>query len=366
MGCDRFGRDLARYRELSQPERQRVDTHGAACPACAMRLAAFTAQDEALAGLPDLRPSLAWTARTHGAARSARPTGHWMTMAQRVAVVVVALAMLLATGVKASANALPGDALYPLKRAQEELRLRLTAPGPGQAQYQEVLQAQRRNEAKRLIQQGRTAQIRFEGEVEVVGEGVWTVGGLPVRFRGADSPRLAAGDWVEVRGRTVGGIVEAHRVTVVARAPERPAPAPTMPLPKGPQRQGQMATPTASPASATAGTLTPETATPRQGQRPMPAATGSPHGTATRVATTPGAEATVAPGPTAGGHQGMPAATPPSPNGAAPTNAPGDPASGPGRGPGAPQPAPQAGESGGGNRGATESPAGETGSQQGR
>lgn len=334
MRCDRIGPDLARYRELSPQRREQVDRHLACCPACTERLASYSAQDQTLGALPMLRPAPGWLERVRAAAQPGRRFSTGLTVTQRALALATALALLLGASLTVSATALPGDLLYSLKRAQEALRLHLTVGEDAESALREALQAQRRQEAGRLIQAGRAAQVEFEGQVERRDDGVWLISGLPVRLRDVDGASLAAGDWVAVHGRTVGGVVEAHQVRVLTRA--HPHPTPHTPTPAAGQRAQQRGQPDSS---GTGPAQSPDHTPARQGS-------AAPHGSTKPAATVaPQGAATAAPTPGA-----TPAAEAPSPT--APSQPPPNPPPGSGPGPGAPAVTPPGSGLGSGGRGA--------------
>ncbi len=115
----------------------------------------------------------------------------------------------------ASAQSLPGDTLYPVKRTVEEISLRL-APGEGAKRSLEMdYELRREEEVHRLIQSRRTALVSFEGVVNAMTAEGWTVGDVPV-LRLEDTVimgEIEVGDEVEVEGETQpDGIVLAHEV----------------------------------------------------------------------------------------------------------------------------------------------------------
>jgi hypothetical protein len=63
----------------------------------------------------------------------------------------------------ASASALPGDALYPVKRGLESAQLALTLNPAARASLQAELSARRRAETQAVINLRRETQVEFEG-----------------------------------------------------------------------------------------------------------------------------------------------------------------------------------------------------------
>ena len=184
----------------------------------------------------------------------------------------LALALIVLGGgaVVASASALPGDPLYGLKRAVENVRLSLASdPVALAAQFDQ----ERRDEIELLVAAGRPAQVEFRGIIESMGPDIWTIAGIPV---GVDSgtqiigfPEI--GRMAGVRGLVANGQLTATSIRVEG---EESSPTPT-PTPG--------ATPTPEP------TETP-TPTPTQPAAPSPSATPSPTRTPTPTASPAPAE----------------------------------------------------------------------------
>ena len=93
------------------------------------------------------------------------------------------LAFLLINGTtRASANSLPGDWLYPIKLATEQIQLLITSDTSRRSLLEEEFQERRRAEAKSLIERGRRARVTFSGVIERVTPGALQVAGLTVRL----------------------------------------------------------------------------------------------------------------------------------------------------------------------------------------
>lgn len=130
-----------------------------------------------------------------------------------------ALAAMAAVAVGAGAlvpRALPGDAVYPLKRAWEDGQLAVVEPYDAICTILERRMAsERRDEVRALLERGRPESVTFSGIVTAAGEGTFEVEGIPIRLDAAAELVLppAPGLDVEVRGRTTGsGYVVAERV----------------------------------------------------------------------------------------------------------------------------------------------------------
>jgi len=107
-------------------------------------------------------------------------------MQRGVAATVLAsllLVIVLGGGAAAvAASSLPGDALYPVKRISEEVRLLLAFDQQLRAQVIQQLEERRREEAKAIASIRRVAEVSFRGAVEEVDDDRWTIGGVPVEL----------------------------------------------------------------------------------------------------------------------------------------------------------------------------------------
>lgn len=219
MGCAEFSVQLATFRELSPDERARLQAHLEVCPDCAATLAAYMEQDRLLSALPTLRPSAKFTAailsRTVRRPLSSRlPAWRWASVSLAI---LVALLAIMGTAIGAAAEALPGDLLYPVKRVVEEVRLSLTFDPAARENYEQLLAMTRLEEAQKVLEQGREADIEFQGTLEAVEEGEWSVSGIKVQIA-PDAWEAAPpepGTVVRVEGRASGGRFGARRVSLV-------------------------------------------------------------------------------------------------------------------------------------------------------
>jgi len=121
------------------------------------------------------------------------------TLLRRSAAAAVVASVLLVTilgagTVAISANSLPGDTLYPVKRIGEEVQLLLTLDHESKALLVERLDARRREEALAISSSQRVAELSFRGQVESVQGELWNIGGVPIRT--SDETRV--GDDVQV------------------------------------------------------------------------------------------------------------------------------------------------------------------------
>jgi hypothetical protein len=240
-------------------------------------LAAGAARDECLARFPeyaaDLAPLLdaAQVARaglladqpipapdlSHGrrrfllAARS--PRRFAFGLPQLATAFALVLALIFVSVPAASASALPGDLLYPVKRGLEGARLALTFDPEARANLRADIAARRRAEARAVIDLKRETRVEFEGIVESVAEQSLVVSGLAVRAERAQEFRV--GDPIGVTAiTTADGLIVAERIEPLA--PPLPAP-PTE-------------TPTLAPAVETRASSPPTPARPEASSTPIP------------------------------------------------------------------------------------------------
>ncbi len=114
-----------------------------------------------------------------------------------------------------SAQALPGDGLYPVKLAAENLTLRLAPSGEARQQLADDYQQRRTEEVRSLLSSGLVRNISLEGVIDEVSSEQLIVQGIPVRMD-ADtevSGELIPGRLVKLEGTTQpGGWVDADRL----------------------------------------------------------------------------------------------------------------------------------------------------------
>jgi len=254
MACRKFRRDLARYRELTPAERQALDEHLRVCPRCRNALAAYARQDAFLGTLGAIQPSPGWARRVQERLQTAKksPSISRPVWAKAWALAFLAILLLASSTLVVSAHALPGQPLYVLKRGQEELRLRLLPEGTPRAEYAQTLAERRREEAKRLIQKGGTAELTLEGPVEAMRDAWWRVGGVEVQVTGLvrPDPLPALGETVTLHVRIQGGHATALAVTrqasshTPAERPLTPEETPSAtPTPQGEEHTPAIASP---------------------------------------------------------------------------------------------------------------------------
>ena len=102
-----------------------------------------------------------------------------------LAICLAAVALVLLVGgvvVPGVAGSLPGDVLYPVKRAAERVRLSVTWDAAARQQLQRAWDQERIHEIQAVITMGRVVAVEFKGIVEEIGASEWVIGTLPVRI----------------------------------------------------------------------------------------------------------------------------------------------------------------------------------------
>ncbi len=222
MRCSDALRLAAHYRELAPDERARVGEHARGCPSCAEALEAYTRQDALLAGMSKVTPSaslrVAVMTRTADVGRSG---AMGQNRGLRAAAVVLIVVLLMTGGtVGVSASSLPGDWLYPVKRAAESVRLAITLPESARQDYAQHLAEVRLAEVEAVVAQGRTARVEFDALVTGVDGALLHLGGITVLMPSSCDAMPVAGAVVRVVARAQQGRLMAESVMLI----EKPAP----------------------------------------------------------------------------------------------------------------------------------------------
>jgi uncharacterized membrane protein YgcG len=147
----------------------------------------------------------------------------WFASLRRVAVTLVVVAILFASGtglVRAASTTLPGDNLYPVKRTWEDVLLLFALNGQQRAALEVEHENERLEELNELFAEGRSAEVDFAGLVTLQNGEEWRVAGFPVVISSeTEMPdqAVAVGAAVRVRGITRGdGIVLAERIQLLS------------------------------------------------------------------------------------------------------------------------------------------------------
>ncbi|HRF47687.1 MAG TPA: DUF5667 domain-containing protein [Anaerolineales bacterium] len=157
-------------------------------------------------------------ARLIAAARSSRsraPAAPW----RWAVAALIAIGLVLTMGV-ASSRALPGDLLYPVKRAIEDARFALAGEPEAREALRTEVSGRRQAEVEALIGLGREASLVFEGVVEDATPSTLTVSGI--RIDGDHQAEV--GDTVRVGVRVTNEGVLLEDLTRIAAPPARPEP----------------------------------------------------------------------------------------------------------------------------------------------
>jgi hypothetical protein len=126
----------------------------------------------------------------------------------RMAFVGAALFLLFIFGgaglVAASAETLPGDDLYPIKLAVEQVQLRTALSTSTRLSLASSFEMRRIEEIKRLLLLHRVAPVQFDGRLDQISGDLYTVEGVPVMASPATqlASDLRPGDFVSVAGDT--------------------------------------------------------------------------------------------------------------------------------------------------------------------
>lgn len=218
---------------------------------------------------------------------------------------VVLLSGLLFTGmVSVSASALPGDPLFAVRTAAEQVQLLFTFDDAARGQLLDEIASRRIEDARAIVQLGRkVAHVPLQGSIEAIAEDAWEISGLTVRI--TPDTRITGDPAVGCRiqgratapgdGSLIAEVIEVEPLPQAqGEAPREASPTAPPPVPT----PSATATATAAPDAPAGGsgrgapvpyyeptdTLTPApTVTPTASQTVTPSAT--PAGTATATAT---------------------------------------------------------------------------------
>jgi hypothetical protein len=243
------------------------------------------------------------------------PARAFVTLACAIALLV----SLFGGGSIVSANSLPGDPLYGVKRAGEKLRLAFVLSEAKRVELEQQFEALRLREVLAVVEQHREVEVDFAGAVDSVTGDTITVQGIAVRLSASAqvSAPPAVGSKVTVVANTLqDGSLEASLVAPAASAPasalatatsvppeQRPTRTPVQPTPTEMASPTQMPSPesTSVPPTASPAENTPVPAPPTAAPTSTPISSPEPSATATLKPTAtarPSATPTVKPSPT--------------------------------------------------------------------
>ena len=207
-----------------------------------------------------------------------------LTLAAAVVVVSLATGVLFTS----AADSLPGQALYPVKRFGENVRLSLTLNPAARQELQTEYALERRHEVRQVLAAGQRAALEFRAELEEIGDDYWIIGGLKVML---DSDTLveghvAVGAMVIVQASSSGdGTLWALKLQVLTNPllltpviTAIPTPTPTAtPTPSTTPTPAPTVTPTPSTTPTSTPTVTPTPSPmPTETSTPLPTATSTP------------------------------------------------------------------------------------------
>ncbi len=106
----------------------------------------------------------------------------------------------------ASAETVPGETLYPVKRAVEQAQLVLTTNQSTRLDLEEEFDRRRVAEAEELKQEGRTEPVTVAGPLEELDDDSWSVGGVKLNLTPDQIilARTLLGSYIEVKGKIRG------------------------------------------------------------------------------------------------------------------------------------------------------------------
>jgi uncharacterized membrane protein YgcG len=156
-------------------------------------------------------------------ARAGSSQRGWAAPLRRLVVTLAVVTVLFVSGtglVRAAANTLPGDSLYPVKRTWEDVSLLLTFD----SQQREMLELEHENkrlyETKALLEEGRSEEVDFNGRVTSQNGNEWVVAGIRVLISNQTEIRdqgITVGDTVRIRGVTQGNdTILAERIRLLS------------------------------------------------------------------------------------------------------------------------------------------------------
>lgn len=198
---------LARFPELATDLRPLLAT--------ALLAAAESAQPPAGAQAKSRTRMLQAAAEMRGAARAKR---RWPSTPRLVFAPLMAALLILVSGFglfAASADTLPGDFLYPLKRSAEAISLRIAFTKGERSTLEQSYRQRRTQEVLDLLAEGRVEGVSFEGELTARTPFRWIVDGVHLVLDESTviGGEIAIGDEIEVEGETrPEGYVLAHEL----------------------------------------------------------------------------------------------------------------------------------------------------------
>lgn len=217
---------IARYPEMAAGLRPFLET--------AVQLAGLAPQPSLAAKQKSQKAFL-----THAQSLKVTPVqpSRWYRLRQvllPLASLALVLILFTITAVSVSASAIPGDALYSVKRLVETVRLNQANDPETAVALMEANRQERVREVQTLLRTGRSADVEFKGTIEAMQTTQWTVATINVTLDDQTfidgKPQL--GELARVNGRTAKGAFIANTIQILtgSTTPVGPTPTPS-PLP---------------------------------------------------------------------------------------------------------------------------------------
>ena len=149
----------------------------------------------------------------------ARPSSWYRLRQILLPLASLALVVILfgATAVSVSGSAIPGDALYPVKRIVENVRLNWANDVEEATALTDQYREERIREVQSLLRTGRTEEMSFQGEVEAVQADQWTIATIEVLLNAetdiTGEPQI--GETALVTGMTQSGVFIASSIDML-------------------------------------------------------------------------------------------------------------------------------------------------------
>ncbi|WP_420629729.1 DUF5667 domain-containing protein [Candidatus Leptofilum sp.] len=148
-----------------------------------------------------------------------------------IASLALVLILFATTAVSVSGSAIPGDALYSVKRLVETVRLNWADDPETAATLAETYRQERIREVQALLRTGRSAEVTFEGEVMAIQPNEWLVDLIEVQLDEATAieGQPQVGEQARVNGRADNGILAATTIIMLTgtSVPTEPEQTPT-------------------------------------------------------------------------------------------------------------------------------------------
>lgn len=129
------------------------------------------------------------------------------------AIIIICLVIGLLGTTAVSAKSLPGDTLYPVKLAWEQVQINLASGIAKRLELQKSFDQQRVTEVSQLLELGRMSQVTFTG-VLAGKENSWSVAGIDIDVEDSQSGKLSnlQDTVVQVTGETEGNSVKVNAI----------------------------------------------------------------------------------------------------------------------------------------------------------